>query len=113
MMARKAEDVIKFTDNKLGQKFAILYDEHVNQSVGEKRAFDLKYDNTDHATFFCNKCKREVRIVKLVAYKDAKDKPESKLVHMLWFYLLCEFCGAYSTRKMYFNNPSGSDFSWK
>lgn len=112
-MAKKKEDVIKFIDNNLGQKFAILYDEHANKSVGETREFELKYDDTDHATFFCKKCKKEVRIVKLTLFKDSDDKPELELVRVLWFDLLCEFCGGHSSRKMYFNNPSGDDFSWK
>ena len=94
----KTDDLIRFMDNGMGLKWIILYDEHANRVTSTHRKFDARIDNTDHTAFYCEKCHREVRIVKLTFYKEASSKHKLKLVYTLWFDLFCEACGASSGR---------------
>ncbi len=111
-MTKKTDDLIRLTDNGMGQKWAILYDEHASRVTARSRKFDARIDDTDHAAFYCEKCDREVRIVKLTFYKEASNKHKLKLVYTLWFELLCEGCGASDTKKMYLNDPLPGNINW-
>ena len=96
----------------MGQKWAILYDEHANRVTARSQKFDARIDDTDHAAFYCEKCNREVRIVELIFYKEASNKHKLKLVYTLWFELLCEGCGASDTKKMYLNSSLLDNINW-
>ena len=111
-MTRKKDDLIEFTDNGMGLKWAILYDEHAAKVPHASRKFDARIDNTDHAAFYCEKCDREVRIVQATFYKEAKDEHKLKLVYVLRFELLCEVCGGSEMKKMYLNNPIPGNINW-
>ncbi len=107
----KDDDLMKFIDNEMGLKYVNLYDEHAN-TTSTHRKFDARIDDTDHATFYCEKCEREVRIVNLTFYKESKDEHKLKLVYTLRFELFCEGCGASDTKKMYVNNSLLDGISW-
>jgi|APSaa5957512535_1039671.scaffolds.fasta_scaffold34386_3 hypothetical protein len=107
----KKEDVIEFSDNDLGIKYATLYDEHANISSNHKR-FDARIDDADHTAFYCDKCQRETRIVELTLSKRSKDMHNLKNTHTLHFELYCETCGGTETKKMYLNSPIG-EVNWQ
>lgn len=111
-MDSKTDDVITFTDNGMGLKWATLYDEHAKRVMSTHRKFDARVDNTDHSAFFCEKCDREVRIVVLNFYKESSSKHKLELVYTLWFELFCEGCGASDTKKMYLNSPILGPINW-
>ncbi len=100
-------DNIEFTDNELGEKFTILYDEHANIETSRHGNFDAKIDGADHAAFHCEKCKREARVVKLAWYKETKEKYKNEIIYTLWFDLYCEMCGAHNHKKLYPNLSLG------
>ncbi len=104
-------DLIKFTDNGMGMKWAKLYDEHAVVGTTHRK-FSAKIDNEDHAAFYCEKCDREVRIVDLTFYKESSEKHPLKLLYTLFFELLCETCGASDTKKMYVNNSLLDNINW-
>lgn len=111
-MAKKSDDLIKFTDNRMGLKYAILYDEHASRLTGSSRKFDARIDDTDHVAFYCEKCEREVRVVKMILYKESSDKHKLKLIYTLWLELFCETCGASDKKKMYMNSPVPGNINW-
>ncbi|HXG73987.1 MAG TPA: hypothetical protein VNK44_04120 [Candidatus Nitrosotenuis sp.] len=111
-MTRKTDDSIRYKDNNMGLKVAVLYDEHANRIAGISRKFDARIDDTDHAAFYCEKCDREVRVVELRIYKEAKEKHKLELIYTLWFELLCEGCGASDNKKMYVNSQLLGGVNW-
>ena len=98
-------------DNVMGLKWASLYDEHA-KTTSARRKFDARIDNTDHTSFYCEKCDREVRIVELTFYKESSNKHKLGLVYTLWFELFCEGCGASDKKKMYVNSPLLGNINW-
>jgi len=96
----------------MGFKIANLYDEHVN-TTSARRKFDAMVDDTDHTAFYCEKCEREVRIVKLNMIKESKEGHKLELVNILQFSLFCELCGASDTKKRYINNALLGGINWK
>lgn len=105
------DDILKFSGGETGIKGVTLYDENANIQ-GDYAKFDARIDSTDHAAFYCEKCKREVRIVELEFFKHIIHKHKLKQVHEIQFTLLCESCGRHERKKMYLNSQLG-DVNWK
>lgn len=108
-MAKNTDEILKLSDNGMGQRGVQLYKEDVDSAKMQRAEFVVRNDDTDHIAFFCPRCKKEANIESLAYYRDTV-KPTNP-TQTLYFDLYCDQCGKKGQKKMYPNLKLG-DVSW-